>query len=106
MSFFDRLTKPLLGRADGGATAVLADDAPAGEARQYKLDTVGQVCPFPLVEAKQAIKGLKAGDELIIDFDCTQATDAIPQWCATDGHEVTDFKETGEASWQITVKKG
>ncbi len=52
------------------------------------------------------MKTLQSGDHLVIDFDCTQATDAIPQWCATDGHEVTDFKETGEASWQITVKKG
>ena len=107
MSFFDRLTKPLLGRAGGGATAtaVLADDAPAGEARQYKLDTVGQVCPFPLVEAKQAIKGLKAGDELIIDFDCTQATDSIPHWAAAAGYPVTNFQQVGEASWTITVQK-
>ena len=70
------------------------------------LETSGQVCPFPLVEAKDAIASLPDGDYLTINFDCTQATDAIPQWCATDGHEVTDFRETGEASWQITVKKG
>ena len=72
----------------------------------YALDSLGAVCPFPLIEAKDVMKTLQSGDHLVIDFDCTQATDAIPQWCATDGHEVTDFREVGDASWQITVKKG
>jgi TusA-related sulfurtransferase len=44
----------------------------------YTLDTAGEVCPFPLVEAKQAMVELASGDELVIDFDCTQATEAIP----------------------------
>lgn len=72
----------------------------------YALDSLGAVCPFPLIEAKDVMQDLTPGQHLVIDFDCTQATEAIPQWCATDGHEVTDFRETGEASWQITVKKG
>lgn len=72
----------------------------------YALDSLGAVCPFPLIEAKDVMKTLQSGDHLVIDFDCTQATEAIPHWVATDGHEVTDFVETGDASWQITVKKG
>lgn len=42
------------------------------------LETNGLVCPFPLVEAKDAIGGMDNGDELVINFDCTQATEAIP----------------------------
>ena len=42
------------------------------------LETEGQVCPFPLVEAKRAISEIASGDELRIDFDCTQATDTLP----------------------------
>lgn len=72
----------------------------------YALDSLGAVCPFPLIEAKDVMKTLQSGDHLVIDFDCTQATEVIPQWAATEGHEVTDFVETGDASWQITVKKG
>ena len=49
---------------------------------------------------------LSTGDDLIIDFDCTQATDSLPQWAATDGHEVVAFDRTGEAGWTITVRKG
>lgn len=72
----------------------------------YALDSLGAVCPFPLIEAKDVMQTLQAGEHLVIDFDCTQATEAIPQWAATDGHEVTDFVEKGDASWQITLKKG
>lgn len=71
----------------------------------YALDSLGSVCPFPLVDAQQAMSQLESGDKLVIDFDCTQATESIPQWAATEGYEVTDFHETGNAGWQITVVK-
>ncbi|ACR16952.1 YeeE/YedE family protein [Corynebacterium kroppenstedtii] len=74
--------------------------------RRFVLDTLGAVCPFPLIEAKAAMQQLSSGDELVIDFDCTQATDAIPRWAATDGHEVTNFEATDDAGWTITVRKG
>lgn len=74
--------------------------------RTYRLDTLGAVCPFPLVDAKAVMADLEVGDSLQIDFDCTQATDAIPRWAATDGHEVTNFEQTSDAGWTVTVKKG
>ncbi|MDU7502939.1 MAG: sulfurtransferase TusA family protein, partial [Corynebacterium kroppenstedtii] len=73
---------------------------------RFALDTLGAVCPFPLIEAKAAMQQLSSGDELVIDFDCTQATDAIPRWAATDGHEVTNFEATDDAGWTISVRKG
>ncbi|GIO29468.1 sulfurtransferase TusA family protein [Paenibacillus sp. J23TS9] len=73
--------------------------------KQQKLAVVGMVCPFPLIEAKQAIETLDSGDELVIDFDCTQATEAIPRWAAEAGHAVTNFEQIDDASWTITVQK-
>lgn len=72
---------------------------------KHVLETDGQVCPFPLVEAKQAISEIDLGDELIINFDCTQATDSIPQWAAENGYPVTEFTKRGAAEWTITVQK-
>lgn len=72
---------------------------------QHILETDGQVCPFPLVEAKQAIATLDLGDELVINFDCTQATDALPRWAAENGYPVTEFIKNGPAAWSITVQK-
>lgn len=72
---------------------------------QKKLEVMGQVCPFPLVEAKKVIEEINSGDELVIEFDCTQATESIPRWAAESGHEVTNFEQTDVAAWTITVKK-
>ena len=70
-----------------------------------KLDVVTQVCPFPLIEAKAAMAELASGDQLVIEFDCTQATEAIPQWAAEEGFTVTDYQQAGDAAWTITVQK-
>lgn len=72
---------------------------------QYKLAVLGMVCPFPLIEAKEKIETLGSGDELVIDFDCTQATESIPRWAAESGHSITNYEQLDDASWTITVKK-
>ncbi len=70
------------------------------------LQVMGMVCPFPLIEAKDAIEVLNTGDELEVQFDCTQGTETIPRWAAEAGHEVTNYEQVGEAAWTITIKKG
>ena len=69
------------------------------------LETEGEVCPFPVIEAEAAMEDLAAGDELVIHFDCTQGTQTLPIWAADNGYEVTEFARTGDASWAITVRK-
>ncbi|RIJ63397.1 MULTISPECIES: sulfurtransferase TusA family protein [unclassified Rummeliibacillus] len=69
------------------------------------LETMGQVCPFPLIEAKNAMEELQSGEDLVINFDCTQATESIPRWAAEEGHKVTNYEQLSEASWTITVQK-
>lgn len=71
----------------------------------HTLETAGEVCPFPLAEAKEAIQQIPSGDQLRINFDCTQATESIPRWAAEQGYPVTDFQRIGDAGWTITVKK-
>ena len=68
------------------------------------LETMGQVCPFPLIEAKNAMEELQSGEDLVINFDCTQATESIPRWAAEEGHKVTNYEQLSEASWTITVQ--
>ena len=108
MGFFDRFRNPATTLVQSPVSPDLDAVTPVATlegGRRYQLNTVGQVCPFPLVEAKQAIKQLEPGDELVIDFDCTQATDSIPHWAAENGHEVTSFTKRGAAEWTIVVKK-
>lgn len=69
------------------------------------LEVMGMVCPFPLIEAKNEMAELNSGDELVINFDCTQATESIPRWVAEEGHKVTNYEQLSEAAWTITVQK-
>lgn len=69
------------------------------------LETNGLVCPFPLIEAKKTMAKLNKGDGLVINFDCSQATESIPNWAAEEGYEVSHFEQIGTASWTITVIK-
>ena len=69
------------------------------------LETTGQVCPFPVIEAEEAMEELNVGDELVIGFDCTQGTQTLPAWAADNGYTVTEFERTGDAAWTITVRK-
>ncbi|MCM3359424.1 MULTISPECIES: sulfurtransferase TusA family protein [unclassified Psychrobacillus] len=69
------------------------------------LEVMGMVCPFPLVEAKEAIAEMSSGDELVIEFDCTQATESIPRWAAEEGHTITNYEQLSDAAWTITVQK-
>ncbi|PAF49987.1 oxidoreductase [Helicobacter sp. 12S02232-10] len=69
------------------------------------LRTNGLVCPFPLVEAKKAMQEVGINEELIIYFDCTQATQSIPEWAAEEGYDVGDFTQIGNAEWKISIKK-
>ena len=108
MGFFDRFRNPATTLVQSPVSPDLDAVTPVATlegGRRYQLNTVGQVCPFPLVEAKQAITQIESGDELVIDFDCTQATDSIPNWAAAAGHQVTEFVATGDAAWSITVRK-
>ncbi|NLD08021.1 MAG: sulfurtransferase TusA family protein [Xanthomonadaceae bacterium] len=71
----------------------------------YELKSLGLVCPFPLIEAKEKMAELEIGDALLIEFDCTQGTEAIPRWAAEAGHDVTEYAQIGDAAWTITVVK-
>ncbi|WP_448859694.1 YeeE/YedE thiosulfate transporter family protein [Corynebacterium propinquum] len=93
------------GVLDKPKSAAVSDKVREVGHRRYALDTLGAVCPFPLVEAKDVMASLADGDRLVIDFDCTQATDTIPQWAADEGHGIEDFHATGDAGWQVTVVK-
>ena len=53
-----------------------------------KLETGGLVCPFPLIDAKKKMAELAVGDELLIAFDCTQATESIPNWASDNDYPV------------------
>jgi TusA-related sulfurtransferase len=70
------------------------------------MDMLGMVCPFPIVETEKEMEFMAAGDELVIDFDCTQATETLPRWAIRNGHHIVEYQQIGNAHWQIKIRKG
>lgn len=72
---------------------------------RHLLDTNGQLCPIPLMEAKKKMAELTAGDELVIQFTCAEATENLPRWAAENNYPVTHFAQLGDAAWEIVIQK-
>lgn len=48
---------------------------------------------------------LDNGDELKIDFDCTQATGSYSNWAAEQGYPVTNYEQLDDAHGQLQFRK-
>jgi len=73
--------------------------------KELYLDVLGEPCPYPLVTAKQKINQVEPGGRLVIDFDCTQATESLPRWAGEAGHAIEEFVKTGPARWRIVIRR-
>ncbi len=74
-------------------------------AQEVRLDVLGEPCPYPLVMAKQKINQVAPGGRLVVDFDCTQATESLPRWAAEAGHIIEEFAKIGPAQWRIVIRR-
>ena len=69
------------------------------------IDTSGKLCPFPIVEAAKAVKGLEAGAVL-----CVISTDPgiqldMPMWCKATRNEHLATLREGQ-TFKSFVRKG
>jgi TusA-related sulfurtransferase len=79
-------------------------DHPALPEPTRTIDTSGTLCPQPIVETARAVKGLGAGEVLlVIATDPGIALD-MPMWCkATRNEHLATFREG--AAWRSYVRK-
>ncbi|MFQ5846506.1 MAG: sulfurtransferase TusA family protein [Candidatus Methylomirabilales bacterium] len=78
----------------------------AQERKVHRLDTRGEICPYPLVMAQREIKKLEPGDILIVVSDYPLSAENIPRWAADEGHRVIRVDKVGDALWEIEIEKG
>lgn len=50
------------------------------------LDATGLKCPLPVLKARRAMKGLAAGDHLVVMATDPGAPDDFAHFCQTTGH--------------------
>ena len=69
------------------------------------IDTSGKLCPYPIVEAAKAVKGLDAGAVLcVISTDLGIQLD-MPMWCKATRNEHLATVREGEV-FRSFVRKG
>lgn len=72
----------------------------------HRLDTQGEICPYPLIMAQREIKKLAPGEILIVVSDYPLAAENIPRWAQEAGHKVRRVEKVGNALWEIEIEKG
>lgn len=79
----------------------LKDEAPA-----QTLDTLGRVCPYPLLLTKKAIEKLSSGQILKVLCDApASAEDSIPRFVEKQGYTMETVKVEDKGMWEIFIKK-
>ncbi len=77
----------------------LKDETPA-----QTLDTLGRVCPYPLLLTKKAMEKLGSGQMLKVLCDApASAEDSIPRYAEKGGFAIETVKLADK--WEIFIKK-
>lgn len=61
----------------------------------YRLDMVGEPCPYPAVATLEAMPQLKLGEILEVISDCPQSINNIPLDAANHGYKVLAIQQDG-----------
>lgn len=69
------------------------------------LDVRGEICPYPLFEAKKALEAAPEGARLEVWIDYPLALDNITRWAENAGHEVVEVEKTGASEWKIVLRR-
>lgn len=69
-----------------------------------KLDVRGEICPYPMMKAVEAMKRLKNDNVVEVVTDHAPALETIPTQAKRLGFGV-EIKETSPAEWLITLTR-
>lgn len=61
----------------------------------YRLDMVGEPCPYPAVATLEAMPQLKKGEITEVVSDCPQSINNIPLDARNHGYTVLDIQQDG-----------
>jgi tRNA 2-thiouridine synthesizing protein A len=67
-----------------------------------QLDVRGEICPYPMMKASEALEKLPAGESLQVLTDHAPALSTIPWEAAKHGFRAT-IERVGSPEWLITL---
>jgi TusA-related sulfurtransferase len=68
-----------------------------------QLDVRGEVCPYPMMKAVEAMKKLKGLEEVVVVTDHAPCLETIPPQAGRHGY-TSEIAQTGHPEWTITLK--
>lgn len=72
--------------------------------RTTRVDARGEVCPYPMLMAVEAMKKATPGEIIEVYTDHAPALETIPTQASRLGYEVK-IEATGNPEWRITLTK-
>ena len=71
------------------------------------LDTLGRVCPYPLLLTKKTMEKMDGGKILKVLCDApASAEDTIPRFAEKEGFTFESVKVEDKGYWELYIKKG
>ena len=64
-------------------------------APDYRLDMLGEPCPYPAVASLEAMETMQKGEVLEVVSDCPQSINNIPLDAKNHGYEVLEIQQDG-----------
>lgn len=86
----------------GAERTAMASPPPSAD---HELNTLGMLCPLPLLFAVRDMKTLRAGQVLRIVGDDPGLLEDVPAWCCRAGHTLLEIEEE-EGVVVCYVRKG
>lgn len=69
------------------------------------LDTVGLLCPAPIIKTAEKMDELQAGEVLEVLSDDPGVEVDMPAWCRGTGHEFLGIAKSG-LEYRVLIRKG
>jgi len=69
-----------------------------------KMDVRGEICPFPMMKATDAMKAAKEGEVIEVLTDHPPALLTIPNQAVKMGWDV-NIERTGSSEWKLRLTK-
>lgn len=68
-----------------------------------RIDVRGEVCPYPMLKAVEAMKRLRGREEVVVLTDHAPCLETIPPQAPRFGYTYS-VAETGSPEWTITLR--
>jgi len=92
-------------REDGATAYYLRRGRSSAPSAQVSLDLRGTVCPGPIVEARQLLRGMRAGEVLKLVSDCPGVRDDVAAWTQAADIELMVAREAIGGGHEFLLRK-